>query len=107
MGLKVVQTRWGKQKQYGCLTLGEPDWYDDQGSTELHNRLPEYSADLTSALLVVEHLRAGDPAFYWGVAEAYDGVYEAHIRAAAYAGASSAAEALCRAALKSQAVKIL
>ncbi len=56
-GHKVVETRWGKEKQYGCLSIGEPDWWDDHGSSELHNPVPDYSTDIADAWLVVDRLR--------------------------------------------------
>lgn len=56
LGLKVVKTVWGKRKQYGCYSIGEPDWYDDAGATELGNPLPAYSTDIAAAWEVVEHM---------------------------------------------------
>lgn len=54
LSLNPVKTVWGKQKQYSQWSLGEPDYYDDQGATELFNPLPQYSTDIAAAWEVVE-----------------------------------------------------
>ena len=53
-GHQVVCTTWGngKYKQY---SLGEPDYYDEQGATTLANPVPNYSEDIESAWKLVEH----------------------------------------------------
>lgn len=56
LGLKVVKTVWGKEKQYRQFSIGAPDYYDDAGCSELHNPLPSYSQDIEAAWQVVEKL---------------------------------------------------
>ena len=41
----------------GGWSLGPPDWYDDHGSLELFNPLPNYYEDIQEAWKVVEELR--------------------------------------------------
>jgi hypothetical protein len=56
-GQSVVITRWGKQRQYGCISVGETDYYDDAGEMILSNGVPCYSTDITAAMEVFNHIR--------------------------------------------------
>lgn len=101
MGAKPVKTVWGKEKQYSCWSLGEPDWYDDQGASELFNPLPSYSTDIAAAWEVVAALQATrhvhisdtDDGSRWVCEFIYGGPN-------ALAEGSTLPEAICLAALK-------
>lgn len=56
-GHKVVEERWGKQKQYGALSLGPPVWNDYSGEMILDNRLPDYCNKIKHAFSVIEELK--------------------------------------------------
>lgn len=58
LGHKVVEKRWGKEKQYASYSLGEPAYYDDAGASVLWNPLPNYSTNIAAAWEVVEKLAA-------------------------------------------------
>jgi hypothetical protein len=51
-GLKVVHKTWNKGKCHS-YSIGEPDYYDDQGAMILSNPLPCYSTDIAMAWEVV------------------------------------------------------
>jgi hypothetical protein len=57
-GHKVVEKRWGKEKQYRSLSIGEPDYFytSDEPGGFLSNPLPSYSSDIDAAWKVVEKL---------------------------------------------------
>ncbi|MBA3955016.1 hypothetical protein H0X48_06890, partial [Candidatus Dependentiae bacterium] len=57
MDLEVVATPYGK-KGYVEYSIGEPRTYYDRanGSSELHNPLPEYSSNIEAAFTIVEKL---------------------------------------------------
>ena len=55
-GHKVVHKTWNKGKCHS-YSIGEPDYYDDLGASELHNPLPNYSSDIKDAWTVIEALQ--------------------------------------------------
>lgn len=55
MGETVVSTTWGRGK-YEVLSLGDPIWYDDDGSMVISNPVPSYSENIADAWLVIEKL---------------------------------------------------
>src|SRR5208283_3296160 len=62
---KVIKTEWGKDKQYKCYTIGEPDYCytSDCPEGELMNRIPSYSTDIKDAWEIVEKFQAKTPSF--------------------------------------------
>ena|ERR1035437_8230779 len=57
LGLEVVKTTRGKNKQRFCYTIGEPSYYDEAGEMKLDNPLPSYSEEIGPAMEVFEYLR--------------------------------------------------
>src|SRR5688572_28209170 len=78
MGLAVVERRWGKEKQCGSLSIGEPDYCDVHGELLLTNELPEYSTDIGAAWEVVKSMNRSE-AYEFELKLAYDGVWFCNI----------------------------
>jgi hypothetical protein len=58
-GHNVVHTTWGKNKQYECYTIGEPEYYytsDDPQGIRM-NEVPYYSDDIEAAWTVLDSLK--------------------------------------------------
>lgn len=106
LGEKVVEERWGKQLQYGRLSLGDPDYYDSAGEMILSNPLPAYSQDIASAWEVLQHnhtyldVRAGAHLTEsWSVYLKTPKYHDRNVTGTEAHG-STAPEAICRAALR-------
>ena len=94
LGHKVVHTHFNRGKSH-TYTIGEPDYYDDQGEMKLFNPLPRYSTDIKAAWEIMEKVSSIGSVF-----KAETPLWGCNVEEDTSIRGKSAAEAICVAALR-------